>query len=379
MEDTLYQLDPQTGTLTPEWEPSQTNMRGLALAPTGEALALAADGTLWLRAPDGAQPVRLAVLPADTTWEQPSVAVAGQTVYFTQGEALLMKLHQGVLTRVAGTTETQSGDIRQLGFDWPQSLALAPGEGGNLLVADSFAGRLIEVEASGATWQRAKSDNPKRVRFAFDGTLWLLDATGLRRSAESSDLAPVNTDGLPAGVRVLDFALNAAGEVQAAVQEAQSIGLYKQAPGEAWQRLGDMPARNIYGMAIQADGRLMVTLQRPDDSLALMAREAPGGWTTWITLTDRSAWGAAVDAASRVYVVELHEQSMRSRVIRYAQAGAPAEIIAGLEGRIFSGDRVDTGLSADVGDIAFDAAGNLWLADTQAKQIKRVPAALLED
>lgn len=375
---TLYRLDTTTGALSPVWETAPAGMRSLALAASGHALAQANDGALWLRAPDGQLTRVLDALPSGTAWDGTAVAVAGDAIYFTQGEALLQKVVQGKLTTAAGTLNTQANDITQLSFDWPESLAVAPGENGHLLVADSFAGRLIEVEANGGTWQRATSQSPKRVRFAADGQLWLLEADGLTQAGAGEALTAVTWQGLPTGARLLDFALSPAGEVHAAVREAQGVGLYTGTSKTGWRRLDSITATEVFGMAFHTDGRLMLTVQRPDESLALIARESSGTWKTWKTLTDRSAWGAAVDAQGRAYVIELHERTLRSRVVRYAAPGAPGEVIAGLEGRIFTGDRVDTGLSVQVSDLAFDGAGNLWLADTQAKQIKRVPVALLD-
>jgi hypothetical protein len=83
------------------------------------------------------------------------------------------------------------------------------------------------------------------------------------------------------------------------------------------------------------------------------------------------AFEFAVDAKGRCY-------GAGSKAIRRLDpATGKPEVIAGAGGRIFSGGGVDDSLDG-ADQLRFDAAGNLHVIDGGHRQVKRIPARVLE-
>ncbi|MNS41988.1 hypothetical protein D3C72_743570 [compost metagenome] len=68
--------------------------------------------------------------------------------------------------------------------------------------------------------------------------------------------------------------------------------------------------------------------------------------------------------------------SSGNKVHRYDPTAGVFKVIAGVGGTHFNGAGVDNSLDAP-GYPAFDTEGNLYIADTGHRQIKRIPAGQL--
>jgi hypothetical protein len=248
-----------------------------------------------------------------------------------------------------------------------------------MLVADQGTGRILEVGAGGDVRERATLPGVRRIQVAADGSLVALGAGGLHREDRAGELRPWPVDGAPAAAVPTDVAMHRDGSAWVTFRLASGTGeaLFVHRSETGWQAQGSLPGRTCRGLSISAAGTPVAVVANASGAMSVHVRSPEGAWRLWRSLPP-GAGRAQLDAAGRVYVVELLFDSLRARLVRYDSPEAAPVVIAGPGGRIFTGDTVQTGLSIEVPDLVVEDSGALLLADTAAGQVKRIPGAVLE-
>ncbi len=325
----------------------------------------------------------------------------------------------GKLEPVAGILNggQVGADASDLSLGEPAGIAPAPD--GAIYIADADAQRVLRVTADGkvslvagqdgeAPFDVGKGDGgpaaaadlffPTSLALARDGTLFVLEELGqrLRRIAPDGTISSVFRVG--SGHRLRDLAFGPDGALYAVgvVDVPDPIQ-----PEQMWQRGKRLVRVGLEGAGAPspaggpANGALEVLYEEPLDSrrelmavavdgasrlLALRvayAGEPPGGalvrWEAATGATELvadaalSAGHLALDATGRVLVSD----PAGNRIRRFDPVTRALAIVAGPGGRVLTGDGVDDGLSLP-SYLAFDAAGALYVADEDHKQVKRL-------
>jgi trimeric autotransporter adhesin len=235
--------------------------------------------------------------------------------------------HSGVITTVAGNgTQGFSGD------------------GGPATAAELNSPFGVAVDATGNLYI-ADSDNARVRRVAAGtGVITTVAGSGVQRY-------DVDVNGGPAG----DGGPATAAEID------QPRGVTVDATGNLYiadlgsQRLRKVDARNGLLITVAGDGSVD---SHGDGGPALAAGLAP--------------YGVAVDTAGNLYVTDLF-----ARIREVSAATGLISTVAGDGNAGFSGDggrATDAEIGANADSVAVDAAGNLYIADTDNQRVRRVAA-----
>lgn len=296
----------------------------VALAPDGKPYAAKFSAVYRL---DLAGPVRVAgtddqqATGTATTFtfevlEGCAVAPSGDVYAIDTGKTSIYHVDgQGQITRVA---DTGAGNVQMLRCDPNGTLYMSDGNGANV-------GRF---DAS-HVWSAVQAFDPLLSDFqvAKDGTLYATSWSTTDRQyriykAQNGQVATIDT-----GAAGCALALDASGKLYAA-----GGGALRRFDGTSWTTL------------------------KSDDHFTLAGMLMTGA-------------GMAIDAKGRFYIA----QPSPATVFRYDASSDTFAAIAGPGSNHFAGTGVDDGIKGPRTP-AFDAAGNLYFADTGNRQVKRIAA-----
>ncbi len=339
---------------------------------------LLAGGTLWAQQylittvagggpPLTGVPAVGTALPVSTY----GIAVDGhRNVYFsgsdfwTGGSNWVFKVDSaGVLTRVAGSPEGKAGYSGDGGPATSAQLnnpaGVAVDAAGNLYIADSYSARIRKV--------------------AVDGTITTVAGNGT--SGNSGDGGPATGAQLnnPAGV-----AVDAAGNLY--IADTSNFCIRKVTVGGtittvAELRQGNLPLRP-YSVAVDAAGGLYVAVTSvaediwPVDEVLKVAEglitrvaESSPGYSGDGSRTRSAHGGVALDTAGNLYIAD-----SRDSVIRKVAPNGIITTVAGNGTLGYSGDggAATSAEITDPYDVAVDAAGNLYIADSSNHAVRKV-------
>ncbi|MDB5099847.1 MAG: hypothetical protein JWM80_4268 [Cyanobacteria bacterium RYN_339] len=282
----------------------------------------------------------------------------------------LVRIRDGKREPVAGLTGTGGGVATGLSLAWPNGAACAPD--GTLYVSDSPTIYRIK-DGQGSVFVTLPKN---RSGVAPDIYGVQVDAAGHVYTRTSQGVVLVGADGkttakdatLPGGA---DFAIAPDGTCYTSTNSSGGTA-YHMVAGKP-EELDEDPAWHTHRVAVAPDG--VVYLGSSDGSLlSWTAKDGAKLLTTDPAFAIPSNfWGfnfLAVDAKGRIYA------SLRNAINQYDPATHTIKKVAGPGATHFSGTGVDDSLDGACG-LCFSPAGDLYFADQEHKQIKRIPAAEL--
>lgn len=319
----------------------------------------------------------------------------------------------------AGLPGSRDGIGPAARFWYPAGLAAA-GDDSGLWVADTWNHTVRSITAAGAVttlaglaggagWAdgagaAARFDHPHGLRRASDTAFWVADSAGhtIRQVTLAGEVTTVAgqggspgwADGAGAAARFASpFGLAAAPDGAVVVADAENHAIRRVAADGTVTTLAGSPglrgaldgpagtARFNYpmGVAVAADGAVLVA----DSSNHTIRRVGTDGQVTTVAGSAlasgdadgvgpaarfRSPGGLAFDAAGNLYIADT-----RNHTLRRMSPDGRVTTIAGLAGQPGSAD--GTGNAArfcEPTDVAVDAAGRIWVADTGNHTVRTV-------
>lgn len=315
-----------------------------------------------------------------------------------------------VLTETAASAITASmvvkiaPDLTMTTVSQTPATAMVSDDAGNLYLANRYTSRIVKVDTSGNVTQFAQMDSIARLALDGKGNLYvsqdnlatveLVAPNGSIAVIAGTGVAGYSGDGGPATqaelVQPTTLTVDPAGNLYIADSRLRMVdtnGIIHTAAGCAcggdgvpitWVRTG-FPL----GVAVDAQGEVYYS----DRTTHMVRRIAPDGTATVVAGNGESGFsgdngparqarlaapaGLAFDTAGNLYIAE--EQGNR---IRRVSPGGTIQTVAGNGTSAWSGDggpATAASLAAPDG-VAVDAAGSLYIADTGSHRIRKVTA-----
>ncbi|MDB5100675.1 MAG: repeat containing protein [Cyanobacteria bacterium RYN_339] len=385
----VVRLDPATG----GQELISSTAAGVALAPSGHVLELGANGSLSLIAPDGTRSVVLAKAPADFKLDLDACAVAADdTIHLAQGGTRIFRLRAQVLEAVAGLPA--GGSTGGTALQLPTSFDVGPD--GGLVVADDAAHQVLRIGADGATTvvagtgaagadggdggpgKLATFGTLHKVRLGPDGAIWVLESSGTQ-----SWLRRIGTDG------VIQDLWDATGVPNPTMAIAKDGRILVASGAHLWQRVGEGAFVRSDGLDAGLDLPVLDVEADPRGGFQVMVGafgnasvkgyhyEGSGLANALGSYSDNpAAVQGGLDPTGRYFFPRLDPGAFVTQVVRFDAAAGALVPVAGQGGTVLNGNGADNFLSDPV-DVRFDAAGNMYVLDKGARQVKKVPATAL--
>lgn len=422
-------IDPTTGATEPALDvPGKL----LHAAPDGTWVSMDTDGSLVFTPPAGSAerfaPAQLAKLPAfgdfgmlarnQVDWSTDSdiryTYAPGHADVYTMYELHEMTA-DGSVKHLAGLDPARitSGDSHSIALDAPSGVAA--GADGNIYIADNSLKQILVKDAAGlitrfsgvggwltenltmrngvpmlaygdapefdfgvnyhASAVDARYTYPSLLRVDAHGQVWVLDeGTFLRKLSANGDLASPYVVDFDKQWSIVDFLPMPDGTALVVREEGDTASLLRTAADGTTTRVATLPtAKGGASLAVDALGNVFV---RAGDTLyALHGSTFQALFTDARIAVDQEDGNGpllrlAVDATGRFYL------TTGTVLLRWKPGDPSAEVLAGKGGQLLNGPTADSGVQTPWSP-AFDAAGNLYLADMASKQIKRLAAGQL--
>ncbi|MDB5097645.1 MAG: serine/threonine protein kinase [Cyanobacteria bacterium RYN_339] len=355
----------------------------LVLDPAGNIFQQTHGDALAVRTPDGKVTQLMAKAPEGFALSQRRGAALGPNgeAYVARAFAVL-KIQGGTASTVIGGDGTIGLGGSQLQF---QPGFIARGADGALLASDLGGGALFRLPADGpVTLVQPKGagtpENPylttlKGMYVTAQGTTFLLDFALRRLDADGTQTTLFKT---PTNEFVMGLAPAADGGSYVLVRDFGFTSWYFVKVG------GDGKATVVWGPAQLPEGQAspsgFAVCPDPAGGLFMAGGGALRHWKEGgepTSLVRDAAMGNIVgviqDAKGRFLISQLQGAS---RVLRYDPVTGTTTVIAGVDGKYFPATSgTDDSLQIINGPVAFDAAGDMLVADPFNRQIKRVPAS----
>ena len=317
-------------------------------------------------------------------------------LYVADSENLLIRkiTSDGSVTTVAGSGYLGRTDGVGTGAEFEGPDGLAVDAAGNVFVADAGSGTIRKITPAGVVTTLAGFANPYDGSATVDGTgagaRFLvptgiaIDAAGNLYVTDSGDLVVRKVT--PAGV-VTTLAGKPAGRgttdgTGAAARFTQPSGIVVDRSGSVYvadagnlrkiSPTGDVTTVKASGL--RADGGLALdasgTLYFLDRNSGTVSKLSPAGVVSQIVGALRDPRGIVVSANGTLYVTEAN-----NNVVRVITAAGVASTFAGLPTTSSVGSTNGVGSSARFNypeGIAVDAAGNLYVAESQNQTIRKI-------
>lgn len=380
---TAYALDPATWAPTPIATAALGGRGGMGVDAWGNVLVELPDGTITATTPGGTTSTLLGPGPYRGLGDQTAAVALGADgeAWLKDWRNRLVHVQQGATAIVAGTDLDPQPAGGAPVFAAPNAVAVA---GGAIFVGDVSS--VVRVNADGTADPYVA--RPSSAAHAIHRADYQYDVRDLQADAAGNlyflDAGPDNIwkvppGGPPAiihdpepGASISHLAVAPDGTVvYARAIDGSNPGIFDR--GLRFYRLGDQEA-----MPLHETGEFPLVAAGPDGTFRFLGHD---GLVTWsaakgtsepvrVALPDAGRLtGLAVDAKGRVYAASGTDH----RVWRLDPAARTLSIFAGVGGSRLNGRSVDTGLGAPAG-MAFDANGDLLIADSQLQQVKRIRA-----
>ncbi|MFN0106075.1 MAG: hypothetical protein ACKV2U_28795, partial [Bryobacteraceae bacterium] len=289
----------------------------------------------------------------------------------------------GTIETFAGTGESGvnglNGPATRAQLNEPQ--ALFTDRSGNIFITDNVRnGRVLRVDSAGTITNATPGsvfDSPQGVAVAADGTIYVTEsgrkvvrrfANGAASVYAGNGRYKFGGDGGPARAALLngpqslafaaDGSLYFADSGNSRIRRVRTDGVIETV------RSGTL--REPVGLALDAAGNIYVS--QPDDGIVYRITPA-GAQTTFFMRDGTSIQGLAFDSAGNLYLAD----AANNVIHRVTPAGVASTLVGnGTSG--FGGDGGDA-LRAQLNfprSLAFDSAGNLYIADTANFRVRRV-------
>lgn len=298
--------------------------------------------------------------------------------------------HRVRRVRATGTIETfaGTGDSGVGGLNGPASRALLSepralfaDRSGNIFIADNLRnGRVLRVDTAGIITNAAPNvvfDTAQGVAVAADGAIYVAESARQVVRRVSNGAASVfagngrfkfGGDGGPASAALLNNpqGLAVAPDGSLYIADTGNSRVRRVRPDGVIETVRSGTLRAPSGLALDAAGNIYVS--QPDDGIVYRITPA-GAQSTFFLRDGTSLQGLAFDGAGNLYVAD----AANNVIHRITPAGV-ASVFAGSGTSGFSGDGGDA-LRAQLRfptALAFDAAGNLFIADAGNFRVRRV-------
>jgi sugar lactone lactonase YvrE len=349
------------------------------------------------------------------------------TVTVSGGDAVIQANFGKIIETIAGNgTEGHTGDLgpaTSAELDWPRGLAVDPS--GNVFIADTFSDRIRRIDSAGIITTVAGSDwgfsgdgyaatsaeleEPYDVAFDQAGNFYIADydnnrirkvaTNGIITTVAGNGTSGYSGDGLSATSAKLNYPTGVAVDSAGNLYIADS-GNYRVRKVDIYGTITTFAGNGTYGTYTDGDPATEVSIGTPSDVAVDSAGDVyfdngfsnhiykvdthgiitnvagngtsgysgDGGLARLAELNDPT--GIAVDADGNIYFADTWNN--RIRMI------SPAGIITTVAGTS-TGDFAGDGGLATLAElkypegVAVDAAGNLYIADTQNNRVRRVP------
>lgn len=408
----LYRLDAATGAMTKVM--ALPDDISYALDSRGNLFKLTATGALEVRKADGTNLTLATSAQVPTAlkdgWLDAGALATDGSAYVAFG-GKVYKVTGGNFTRVIGTDATApvSGKAGDLSIAAPGGVGVF---GATFFVSDTENHRVLRIGADqqvstfagngqegayeedgtspdgdGGQATAAKVGNPGILHADAAGNLYIAEYYRIRKVATDGRISTVFKVDPDDEATFSDFVVAPDGTLYLTTELSEedpddpdiwltTAKILKLAPGatQTTTVTQDVGESAGFVLAVDKSGVLHYAAAVGDDSGKLV-KWTPQGPQVLKTDArfmpmDLGAGSMAIDGQGRVYT------ATGNKVQRFDPVSGAFKVIAGPGGTHFNGAGVDQSLD-EVGYPAFDAEGNLYLADSGHRQIKRIPAGQL--
>ena len=408
----VYRYDPADGSFVLLADREADGLDGLTVAGDGTVITLDRERRLAAQPPEGERQVLLEALPTEfgidlnAAIRDPDGTLhlvldreplrSGPATHrhldFNHEDGLLYRIRAGVLTREAGTIGASAGGATEIALNSPSGLTVTAD--GRLFVADDASQRILEIgtdevaktlvgdgvagyAGDGGAPAGGRIKNPSSLRIDGSGQLYWIESGARIRTVGADGLLATRYQARSSGIA--DLAVAPEGTLYLLERywqdRAAHMMLKVLAPGETTAR--DLAqVDGIAAVALAPGGALYLASDWDRQMLGRLLRWTSAGGVEDLARSPRFAVGSdalVVDAAGRAILTNSDEEL----VFRFDPANGSYTDLAGATGRIFKGGTSDESVVEPIAP-TFDRAGNLLFIEQDRRQIRRIPASLLE-